>query len=257
MLAQERQDIILDMLRQCGGIIKMTDIVTKFGVSNETARRDLETLQDKNLVKRIYGGAVLTDRQDDRKFLLPRSEEIHGQADRMAIGRAAANLVHDGETIILATGTTVLQVARQLKRLHSLTILTNSLAVANEMSNTNFDIYVLGGKLDVNEKNMYGDMALNAVRSVFVDKAIVGAGGITFEFGVSDYGIHDNNLREEITKHATQTILVAQSEKFGTNALSIGFPLSRVHTIVSDANLPREYASGIREMGIELILAQP
>lgn len=257
MLAQERQDIIMDMLKQCGGIIKMKDIVTKFGVSNETARRDLETLQEKNLVKRIYGGAVLANRQDDRNFLLPRSEEVHGQADRAAIGKAAAELIHDGDTILLATGTTVLQVARHLKHLHSLTILTNSLAIANEMCNTDFDIFILGGKLDVNEKNMYGDIALNTIKSVFVDKAVVGAGGITFDFGVSDYGIHDNHLREEMIRHANQTILVAQSEKFGTNALSIGFPLSSVHTVVSDTNLSKEYVTGIRDMGIKLILTQP
>lgn len=258
MLAQERQDIILDMLRQRGGIIKMTDIVTKFGVSNETARRDLETLQDKNLVKRIYGGAVLTNRQDDgNKFLPPKSEERHGQADRVAIGKAAADLIHDGDSVILAPGTTVLQVARHLKRLHSLTVLTNSLAVVNELSNTNFDVYVLGGKLDSNEKNMYGDMALSSIRSVFVDKAIIGAGGVTFDYGISDYGIHDYSLREEIIKHANQTILVAQSEKFGTNAFSIGFPLSHISTVVSDTNLSEEYVNGIHDMGIELILAQP
>ena len=258
MLAQERQDIIIEMLKQSGGIIKMTDIVSKFGVSNETARRDLETLQDKNLVKRIYGGAVLVKPPGKTDYTIPRTEDgSRGLAERTAIGKAAADLLHDGETILLAAGTTVLQVARHLKRLHYLTVLTNSLAVINELSDTNFDIYVLGGKLDTNEKNMYGDMALKTIRSVFVDKTVIGAGGITFEFGVSDYGIDDFGIREAMMKHANQTILVAQSEKFGTNAFSIGYPLDQVSTIVSDTNLSQEYKTGIREMGIELILAEP
>jgi len=254
MLAQKRQNIILEMLRQSGGIIKMSDIVSRFQVSNETARRDLETLQDKNLVKRIYGGAVLSD---TGSFVPARTDGSHGQLERNAIGLAAAELVHDGETVILATGTTVLQVARHLKRLHSLTVITNSLAVANELGNTNFDIFVLGGKLDTNEKNMFGDMTLMALGSVFADKAFIGAGGITFEFGISDYGIEDFSVRAEMIKHSNKTILVAQSKKFGRNAFSLGCPLIQTATIVSDTSLSKEYREGIKELGIELILAEP
>jgi DeoR/GlpR family transcriptional regulator of sugar metabolism len=254
MLAQKRQNVILEMLRQSGGIIKINDIVSKFNVSNETARRDLETLQDNNLVKRIYGGAILSS---VNSFIPVREDGSRGQAERVAIGQAAAELVHDGETVILSTGTTVLQVSRYLKRLHSLTVITNSLAVVNELSNTNFEIFVLGGKLDTNEKNMYGDMALMSLRSVFADKAFIGAGGITFEFGVSDYGVDDFTIREGIIKHSIKTILVAQSEKFGSNAFSLGLSLNQMGIVVSDTNLSQEYQQGIKDMGIELILAKP
>lgn len=254
MLAQKRHNIILEMLRQSGGIIKMSDIVSRFNVSNETARRDLETLQDKNLVKRIYGGAVLLD---DNSFVPIRTDGSNGLAERTAIGRAAAELVHDGEVIILASGSTVLQVAKHLKRLRSLTVITNSLAIVNELSNTSFDIYVLGGKLDTNEKNMYGDMALLSISSLFADKAFIGAGGITFEFGISDYAMEDYSIRDEIIKHSNKTVLVAQSEKFGRNAFSLGCPLGQMKTVVSDTNLSAEYQEGIKDLGIELILAEP
>ena len=125
------------------------------------------------------------------------------------------------------------------------------------MNNTNFDIYVLGGKLDTNEKNMYGDMALLSISSLFADKAFIGAGGVTFEFGISDYGIEDFSIREKIIAHAGKTILVAQSEKFGRNAFSLGCPLNQVKTIVSDTNLSGDYQEGIKDLGIELILAEP
>ncbi len=254
MLAQKRQSIILEMLRQSGGIIKMSDIVSRFNVANETARRDLETLQEKNYVKRIYGGAILLD---NSSVMPVKTDGSHGQAERSAIGKAAAELVRDGETVILAAGSTVLQVARNLKRLRNLTVITSSLAVVNELNNTNFDIYVLGGKLDTNEKNMYGDMALLSISSLFADKAFIGAGGVTFEFGISDYGIEDFSIREKIIAHAGKTILVAQSEKFGRNAFSLGCPLNQVKTIVSDTNLSGDYQEGIKDLGIELILAEP
>ncbi len=257
MLAQERQNAILETLMQRGGVIKMTEIVSQFGVSNETARRDLETLQDQNLVKRVYGGAILADRRVSIDLSPLPSEPRQGQAERAAIGKAAAELVHEGETVILSSGTTILQVARNLKRLHSLTVLTNSLAVINELIGTNFDIYVLGGKLDLNELNMSGQMGLRAIQSVFVDKTFIGAGGITFKYGISDYSNDDASIREEMINRANQTILVAHSEKFGSNAFSLGSPLERINTVVSDTNLSKEYVTGIREMGIELILTQP
>ena len=236
----------------------MTEIVSMFSVSNETARRDLETLQDQNLVKRVYGGAILVERKNHVDVTPQRDVDgTRGQAERAAIGKAAADLVSEGETVLLASGTTVLHVALNLKKFRSLTVLTNSLAVINALIDTNFDIYVLGGKLDMDELIMSGYMSLQAVKSVFVDKTFIGAGGITFKYGISDYGSVDANIREEMLNRANQVILVAQSEKFGRNAFSLGNPLDRVHTVVSDTNLSDEYVNGIRDMGIDLVLAKP
>lgn len=257
MLAQERQHAILEILAQKGGIIKMKDIVAQFQVSNETARRDLEVLQDQKLVTRVYGGAILTDRREQAPFPFQRENEPAGQNnERVLIGKAAADLVHNGEVVILASGTTILEVARHLKHLQDLTVLTNSLAVINELIDTNFSIYVLGGKLDTNELIMSGNMGVRAIQGIFADKTFIGAGGITFQYGVSDYSNSDAVIRSEMVHRANQTILVAQSNKFGRNTFSLDIPLGQINTIVSDSGLTKEYVDGIREMGIELILAQ-
>lgn len=257
MLAQERQNAILEILVQQGGIIKIKDIVSRFNVSNETARRDLEALQDQNLVTRVYGGAILVDRREPVNLSVPQVANSPGQNKRASIGRTAAQLVHEGESIMLASGSTILEIARNLKHLHNLTVLTNSLAVINELIDTNFDVYVLGGKLDSNELNMSGSMALRAIQGVFVDKAFIGAGGVTFQYGISDYASSDAAIRSEMLSRANQTILAAQSDKFGRNAFSLDTPLSKINVIVSDTDLSPEYAAGIRERGIELILAEP
>lgn len=256
MLAQERQYAILEILSKQGGIIKIKDIIARFQVSNETARRDLEALQDQKLVTRVYGGAILTDRREPLPMQLQRSEDVSGEDKRVQIGKAAAELVQDGETVILASGTTILEVARHLKHLRDLTVLTNSLAVINELIETSFNIYVLGGRLDTNELNMSGSMSLRAIQGIFADKVFIGAGGITLQYGISDYASSDAAIRTEMLNRATQRILVAQSEKFGRNAFSLDTPLSRISTIVSDSGLSEEYVEGIRERGIELILAQ-
>jgi len=258
MLARERQNIILEMLEKNNGTIKMTEITAAFNVSNETARRDLETLQDKNLVKRIYGGAILVDRSISSFRGGHVQSDDQGHAEREAIGKAAAALVQEGETVILSSGTTVMQVAHALKqRLRNLTVLTNSLMTLNEVSDSSFDVYVLGGKLDLNERNICGDAAVQTVRSVFADTLILGCGGVTVQYGVSDYSLNDQLLREEMVNHAARVILVAQSDKFGRNAFSLNIPLEKIHTVVTDTNLPVESQNILQSMGIRLILADP
>lgn len=256
MLAQERQAEILNMLTQRGGIVRMTEIARKFGVSNETVRRDLEFLQDHQLIQRVYGGAILTDRQNNNSArAIFSAARAKGQKEREAIGRATAKLIHENETLLLGTGTTVLEVAKHLKHLRHLTILTNSLPVAQELADTSFDIYVLGGKLDVNEMYTAGELGLSALHSYYVDRTIIGAAGITFEYGISDFNNGDYTMRAGMLKRANQVIVVAASEKFGRNAFCIRNDLADIDLIVSDDQLPQEYADGLREREIELVLA--
>lgn len=256
MLAKERQNKIIEMMSENSGIIKMTDIVQVFHVSHETARRDLETLQDNGVVKRIYGGAILKDEQPILNEFTTRSESRKtGIKERQAIGKAAAALVKEGETVLLSSGTTVLEVAKNLKNMKNLTIVTNSLAIINELSDKPFDIYVIGGKLDTNELNMSGFMGIKALQIVYVDKLFIGAGGVTFEHGISDYSLSDMGIREEMLNRASCSILVAHSEKFGKNTFSVGLPLSKINIVVSDDQLSKDYIEGFKERNIKLILA--
>lgn len=117
------------------------------------------------------------------------------------------------------------------------------------------DIYVLGGKTDSNELNMSGNLGLRSLQGIYADKAFIGAGGVTLEYGVSDYAIQDESLREEIIKRAGTVILVAHSEKFGNNAFSLGIPLKNIVIVVTDKGLSSEYRRGLTELGINVFLA--
>ncbi len=255
MLAKDRRNDILKTLKSNGGLIKMTEIISHYGVSHETARRDIEALQDKGYVKRIFGGAILNSKMSTLDFSFSLDTDEKGMEEREAIGLVASTLVNEGESVLLANGTTVLEVARHLKRFQHLTIITNSLPVINELIGTDFDIYVLGGKIDNNELNMSGYLGVQSMQNIYADKAFIGAGGVTLEHGISDYSITDASLREEIVKHAGSVILVTHSEKFGNNAFSIGIPLKVVSTIVTDTGLSDEYEAGLTEMGINVMIA--
>jgi len=255
MLAQERQTEIINMLTQRGGIVKMTEIAQRFGVSNETVRRDLEFLQEQHLIQRVYGGAVLVERQSTSARAIFSASRAKGHREREAIGKAAAALIHENETLLLSSGTTVLEVAKHLKHLKHLTVLTNSIPVIQELSDTNFDIFVLGGKLNQDEMDTAGEMGLAALKGVYVDRAIIGAGGLSFEFGISDFNTGDYALRDEMTRRTNQLIVVAASDKFGRNAFRIRNTLEPVDVIVTDEGISPEYAQGIQERGIQLVVA--
>lgn len=258
MLARKRQNEILNILKENGGIVKMTELAQRFHVSNETIRRDLEFLHDQKLVQRVYGGAKLLEQQGSgAPGQLPHDKaKTLGQRKREAIGRAVAEMIHEDERLLLSTGSTVLEVAKHLKRFKHLTIVTNSLAVAYELSDTEFDIYILGGKLNNAEMDTYGEAGLNGLQSVFADRTIIGAGGITMEYGISDFNTDDFLVRNEMMRRSNQVIVASQSDKFGRNAFCIRNPIEEVDVIVTDSDLPAEYAEEIRERNIELVVAE-
>ena len=246
MLAQKRQNQIIEIMKKQDGSARMVDLAKHFHVSNETIRRDLEYLQDQGLVQRVYGGARLIENQ----------QPTLGQQKREAIAKTIAGMVQDGERLMMSTGSTVLEVAKQLKNKKNLTIVTNSISVAYTLSDTDFDIYILGGKLNNAEMDTYGDPGVQALQNLFADRTIIGAGGITVEYGISDYNSADFLVRNEMMSRTNQVIVAAQSDKFGRNAFCIRNPLSKADVIVTDDALSPEYAEKLRKENIELVLAQ-
>ena len=252
MLSQERQNKIISILEK-EHVIKITDIVKKFHVSHETVRRDLETLQEQGMVKRVYGGAILT--ADTPVSLASPRSRSHGYVERKAIGKMAAELVHEGDTVLLAMGSTILEVAKNIRHIKDVTVLTNSISVLNELVDSDVTLYLLGGHVSSSEHHMDGQLALQTLQNFNVDIAFVGAGGITLEMGVSDYSYEVSQMIQTMLTRAKCSVLVAQSDKFGKNCFSVTCPLSAIHIVVSDKNLPESYIRVMREMGIQLFLA--
>ncbi|PKL14531.1 MAG: DeoR/GlpR transcriptional regulator [Spirochaetae bacterium HGW-Spirochaetae-8] len=252
MTANERQKIIINTLKTRGGIIKVNEIARQFDVSNETARRDIEYLKEQGLLTRVYGGAILSNNFNQKQF--PLNLDNTDVEKKTAIAKAAAAMVKDGESIFVGIGSTMLQLVRNLKHLNELTVITPSLSVAMELTNTPFRVIVLGGILDSNELDLSGPLTLNNMDYFHVNKAFLGAGGVTVESGVSDYNPNGYGRHAKMSRCADTTILVAQSDKFGKDALSIEMPLTHVTTIITDDKLTKEMETAIRETGKELVL---
>lgn len=253
MLAQERQSIILEMLKS-KNIIKISNIAERFDITTETARKDLEALQSQRLVRRVYGGAVLeSNPPSDASF---RARTNTDAADKAALGRAAAALVKEGDVIFIGPGTTMLELARNIKHMNNITVLTNSLAVTNELATTNISLYVLGGLVGQDELSLQGTITLNSLQLFFADKAFISCGGITLSGGISDYG-SEGQMLNAMLKRSNQKILVSSSVKFGQNSFSYVCNFDEVDIIISDSNLDKTYQNAIRERNVQLIITKP
>jgi DeoR/GlpR family transcriptional regulator of sugar metabolism len=254
MLSEERRNKILEIINH-DKIIKIDDITNRFNVSIATARRDLDILQEQLYIKRIYGGATLLTPSGTEPLFFTR--EMENRAEKIAIGKAAAEMVVEGDTIYLDIGTTTLEVAHNLVKINNITVITSSLTIMNELANSNVTVYSLGGKIRPHELSMSGTIALNSLELFFVQKAFIGAAGVTFNEGISDFNYEEAQVRLMAIKRAKQSILVADSTKFGNNAFARTCPLEYFHTIITDTNLPQDFVTGIHDRKINLVTVQP
>lgn len=252
MLPEERLNELLRLLRE-HGTVRISDLSRHFSVSRETIRRDLAELENRNLIRRVHGGAVLAG---PRSLEPPYATRALSMAEeKRHIGEAAASLVHEGESVLLDLGTTTLEVARSLKGRKGLTVITNSIQAALSLvEEPGVDVYLTGGRLRAGDQSLSGAWAQRSISEVYVDKAIVGAGGITVENGVTDYHMEEAATRRAMIQHAREVIVVADSSKFGVTALAAVLPICSIHKLVTDAGAPPEMLSEIEAQGVEVIV---
>ncbi len=251
MLAQERQNIIVDMLRE-KKTLRVTELTERFGASLATIRRDLETLESQGAIRRVYGGAVLNGEPARVQTFFSDRKNSNNQI-KAAIGRAAADLVREGETVFLDIGTTTLEVARHLKGFRKLTVLTNSLPILNDLADSGLDVFSLGGRLRPDELCFAGEIAAENLRGFFVDKAFLSVGGITLAEGLSDFSHSSVQMHRLVLERAGESVLVADSGKFGNNTFAIIGGLDLVDIVITDEGIPAEYAAWLRAHDVRLV----
>ena len=229
MQPNERYDVIMQMLSS-QDMVSIPELMRTFDVSIETARRDLNHLEKEKRIKKVYGGAILFDRIGSASGVSQRM--VENMAEKEAIGRKCAELVHDGDTLFLGPGTTVLQVVKNLKDKKNLTVVTYSLYVATELLSTDATIYFIGGR--ISNKDAHTKPALDRSWDFFCPpKAIVGASGVSSKYGVTDFEPGDSSIMRDMLSRAANIILVADNSKFGQVHSCISCPISDVSRIIT------------------------
>jgi DeoR/GlpR family transcriptional regulator of sugar metabolism len=248
----ERQNQIVQLLFQ-NQRISVAEICTKFEISKATACRDLETLVSSKKIQRVHGGAIPLAYSSPEIPMLTRREE---QAEtKRRIGQAAAKLVRDGDTVVLGSGSTVLQAARSLDEHRNLTVITNSLPVMNLMTErSDISLVSVGGMLLPTELCFIGHIAELALEEVRADKAIIGVRSINLEQGLTSDYLPEVITDRALLRSAQETIIVADHTKFGRISTALLIRVEKVQTIITDAETPRDFIIGLQERGIRVIV---
>ncbi len=252
-LQVERYLHIHNLVKQKNTVM-IRELSKSLNVSTNTIRRDLANLEKQGLLRRTHGGAVFVDSNQSMPYET-RSRE--GLTEKEKIGRKAATLVRASGTVIIDAGTTTRQLALYLKGISKLTVLTNSLEIAEILSqNPNIIVIVSGGILQVSSRHLIGMPAEQFFSRIRVDQLFTSANAISLEEGLLSSNLHIVPIKRKMIEAAKETIIIADSSKFNQTGIGLIGPLSAAQKLITDTGIAPEVADRIRAMGIELIIAE-
>jgi DeoR family fructose operon transcriptional repressor len=249
LFAEERQQKIVELLHQSQ---KMTvsDLCTTFNVSPSTIRNDLQDLENRGLLKRTHGGAILNLKT---KFEPNFSQkQVDHFEEKQAIGKYAADLIEEGDTVILDTGTSIFEIAKNLKGRKNITVVTNDIGIASFLEqNSELDIILVGGTLRRGLHCTVGPIATENLHNLIVDKAFLGTNGISLKNGLMTPEINTAEVKKVMAKIASEIYLICDSSKFGHNGFIKVLPITSIDHIITDSNISPEIAENMRNAGID------
>ncbi|MFJ9772408.1 DeoR/GlpR family DNA-binding transcription regulator [Kitasatospora sp. NPDC101157] len=258
-LAGQRRMLILEQVRARGGV-RVTELVRDLGVSDMTVRRDLDALARRGLVRKVHGGAVRIEAPASRE---PGFEAKAGweQPAKEAIARAAAALVPPGSAVGLAGGTTTYAVARQLRGVEGLTVVTNSLRIADLLEQPAADgtpataTVIRTGGVRTPSDALVGPVADQAIRSLHVNVLLMGCHGLSAEAGLTTPNLAEAETNRGFIRSARRVVVVADHTKWDAVGLASFATLDELDVLVTDDALAEEQrAAAARQVG-ELIIA--
>jgi DeoR/GlpR family transcriptional regulator of sugar metabolism len=248
----ERQKKILGLLEQRENA-RVSELSELLGVSVATIRRDLNKLREMGEIKRFHGGAVISLPSAPEPPVIQRSGENIAEKER--IGKVAATLVQDGDVIFIGSGTTALEVARNLVGSKNLTVITNALTVINMLSNVeSITLVTTGGIFRRSELSFIGHLAEHALSELRPQKVIMGIRAISLQDGLTNDYLPEVNTDRAIIHAASEVIVVADHSKFGKVSTAFVAPISAIHKLVTDDKASKEIIASIQAQGVDVIV---
>lgn len=250
---ERRAAYILDALLRVGRVT-VDELAERFGVSGATIRRDLTSLEGQGLLRRTHGGATVVEPMLYEPFRHVSSfgeQEREMTAEKRRIALAAAELVSDGDTIAIGAGTTTTQVARSLRHRKNITVLTNAVNVAMELSNrSDLKVFLTGGFLSGEWFALVGPSAIASAKETFVDKAFVGVDGIHAEHGLTTNYPDQATIHRALLQQARQRVVVADRRKLDVTATSLIWPAADVDTLITDSEATDAHVRAFEAKGV-------
>lgn len=252
--AQGRRSAILQKVAD-NSSVNVTELSREFGVSEVTIRKDLRILKDRKLLVRVHGGAIKRVREnemetEERNFSFKRLINVK---EKEAIGRAAAAHIKNGDTILIDSGTTALEVTRNLDRFHDLTIITNSVnAMTEALKYKRFRVILLGGTVREASNSIVGPLTESNLKLFYCDKLFLGVDSFSVEAGLSTPSMEEASTNQVMISRAREVIAVFDSTKVNKRALSFIAMPDKIHTVITDSHLPANVRNQLKALKINV-----
>lgn len=253
MLAEQRRQKILELIRE-NGAVRVSYLSETFGVTEPTIRQDLVKLEGEGEIVREHGGAFLKDfTKGVREMSLHHMENMD---KKMAIGRKAAEFIKDGESIILDSGSTVTEAAKNIASVKNLRIITNSLNITLTLgAEPNHEVHLTGGEFKAPTLSLTGAKAAEFMANTVVDKLFLATAGISFKTGLMYPGFSDIPVKRAMIEAAETVFLLADSSKIGKTAFAVLGELERIDYLITDSGISAEDKRRFEELGIKVVIA--
>ena len=251
MLAIERRREILSRLTVNGKVI-VAELAKDFGVTEETIRRDLEKLDKEGLVSKTYGGAV--SKHSSAIDLPYNIRESVNVAQKQQIAQTIADLIEDGERVMIDSSSTALYAIKKMKEKQNLTIITNSVKILLELADKpDWTVLSTGGILKKNALALMGSSAEKMINSYHVDTAICSCKGLDMELGITDSNENDSLIKQAMFHSAERKILALDAEKFDKKSFVKVCDISDLDLIVTDSAPAEKWISFCEEKNLKLV----
>ena len=254
LLVEERRRRILELLATHQRVT-VAELVNEFRVSAVTVRSDLDALADLGRLVRSHGGGLVRS-GPLHDIPIAVKETLH-HAEKVRIGRAAAELVRDGETILLDSGTTTVEIARELRHTShaSLTIITNALNIATELAaQPAARVIVMGGILRPTSYSLVGPQAEQALGSLRADRLFLGVDGFDTEMGMTTPDLLEAQLNTLMMRVSREVTVVADASKFTRRSVSLIGTLDTVHRVITDDRVDTAVVAALRARNVEVMV---
>lgn len=246
----ERHRCIMQQLQQKGSV-NVLELCKSLEVSSVTIRKDLKLLEDRNLIFRTHGGATLVNPYTTDRTVFEK-EKIH-TVEKNAIAKAAASMITSDDSIIIASGTTVQAMAKEIQPVGNLTVVTSALNVALQLiKHPNVEILQLGGSLRKTSTSVAGLYAEHILSDFFCSKLFLGVDGIDLEFGLTTTNVQEAHLNRKMMEVCQKTVVLADSSKFGRRGFGRICAIDEVDCIITDRGISSHIVKELETHGVKV-----
>lgn len=252
MLIDERRQHVLSLIQRDGRVL-VAELSDALGISRITIRKDLDYLESKGLVQRTHGGALAPRGGALFDPSLKEKEKQHSE-EKKRIAEAAVKLVQEGQCVLLDSGTTTTAIATRLRSFSRLTVITNAINIAAELSGTELEVLLTGGTLRKNSSSLVGPLAEDMLKEIHADILFLGVDGFDTEIGLTTPNVLEARVNRAMVHAAKRVVAVCDSTKFNQRSMALIVPPSAIDMIITDSGVSKEVQEALKAAEIEMMV---